>query len=472
MEIQILLAFILYFCVLTLIGLYVYSKNQSASAYLVGDRSVNYWVTAIATQATDMGIWLFLGFPAQVYLNGVPELWTAIGLVTGMLVNWHFIAPRLRRETEKHNAHTVASYLEKHYNDRSGIIRLLTGIIMLVFFTIYISAALMGMGELFASAFGITYHVGIFLGLAAAIIYTLLGGFVAIAWCDFFQGIFLLIMIVLVPAYAFFHIGGAHAIVTAAQEKNISLSLFSSWYDLGKGLLLAAGWGLAYPGLPHILLNFMGIDKPENLRRATYIGITWQIIVLLAATSAGLIAIPYFGATLAAPETLFILMAKQLFFPFLVGLVLCGVFAATLSTLDSHILISGSVIAQDIYKYSINPQAHSKAILKLSRISSIIVSLLAILLVYHKNSSIYSLVNYAWSGLGSAFAPLMIMTLYYKNTTRAGAIAGIITGATVSAVWPSINSYILPSITILPLVTGFFSSLFIIFAVSAITKKQ
>jgi sodium/proline symporter len=469
MELQMIFAFLTYFCILMAIGLYVYSKNKTASAYLVGDRSVNYWITAIATQATDMGIWLFMGFPAAVYIHGMPEAWTAIGLVVGMFLNWHFVAYRLRTATERHNKFTLFSFLESHYQDNSGVIRLLTSIFTLIFFTVYISSALMGMGKLFEFAFGLNYHIGIFLGLSAALIYTLLGGFIAVAWCDLFQGIFLLVAIVLVPTYAFFYVDGLHAITTAATVNNVPLSLFSSWSTFLQGILLAGSWGLGYFGQPHILLNFMGIDDPENIRHAKYIGIAWQIIVLCASISIGLIGIAYFanGATTADPQALFVLMTKQFFFPLFAGFVLCGMFAATLSTLDSHILISGSIIAQDIYKHTFNPTAHPNSIVLLSRISSLIISLIAVVLVYNvPTGSIYLWVNYAWTGLGSTLGPVILVTLYSTICTRHGAIAGIIAGGVTSAIWPLFDQ------SILPMIPSFAAGLIAIYTVSALTRSK
>jgi len=468
MELQMLFAFLIYFCILIIIGLYAYSKNTTAAAYLVGDRSINYWITAIAAQATDMGAFLFMGLPALIYTTGMVGAWASIGLVVGMFLNWHFVAQKLRIATEKSNSSTISSFLEHHYQDSSGIIRLLIGILTLLFFTVYISAALAAMGRLFSIAFGLNYHIGIFLGLAAAMIYTLLGGFIAIAWCDLFQGLFLLVAIVIVPIYALFYIDGIQAIIAAAAQKNISLALFASPKELLQGLLLAAGWGLGYFGQPHILLNFMGIDDPNNIKYAKYVGITWQIIVLCAAAAIGLVGIAYFahGAPLADPEFLFIIMTKQFFSPLLAGFILCGMFAATLSTLDSHILISGSVIAQDIYQHSINKLASPSTILAISRISSLLVSLVAIILVYSSQESVYLLVNYAWSGLGSTVGPVLLVTLYSKTCTRSGAIAGIITGGVTAALWPLINT------SILPLIPGFCASLLAIYAVSAITQPK
>lgn len=457
MELQILAAFGIYFCILTAIGLVFYFSTTHANAYMLGDRSVNYFVTAIATQASDMGTWLFLAFPAAIYSRGIPEAWTAIGLVFFMYLDWHYIAPRLRRATEQYNAVTLSSFLAARCGDTSGIVRVLAACMALLFFTFYIASALVGLGKLFESAFGLNYHIGTFLGLASAIGYTLLGGFVAIAWCDLFQGIFLLIMILLVPAVAYSSIGGLDQLLTGLKDHGTQLSLFPSISGTANGILLAVGWGLGYFGQPHVLTNFMGIDDPKNIKYAKWVGIAWQVLVLSAATVIGLIAIVYFQTPLATPENLFVIMAKQLFTPFIAGFVLCGILAATLSTLDSHIFISGSVVAEDVYKRVFFTHAAPHHVVLMSRIGSIIVSCIALWIARDSSDSIYNLVYYAWSGLGSAFGPLVIMSLSAQRITPYGACAGILLGGTVSAVWPYV------CVTIPSLVPGFIIGLFAIY---------
>jgi len=456
-----LISLIIYFCVLASIGLYFYFKTKTEKAFLVGDRSINYFVTAVATQASDMGAWLFLAFPAAIYANGMPEFWTAIGLVVFMFLNWHFIAPKLRTQTAKLDSLTLPSFFADCYPKHATIIRLLTATIALVFFTFYISSGLVGLGRLFESAFSLDYHTGVVLGLLSAIVYTLLGGFIAVAWCDLFQGLFLLVMIVLVPLYAFMQGHTFAAISDAAALKHVPLSLVPSSKDVSSVIMLALGWGLGYFGQPHILTNFMGIDDVHKIRYAKYVGITWQIIVLTASASIGLVSLSYFDTGIANPEMLFITMTNQLFIPILAGFILCGILAATLSTMDSHILVSGSVLAEDVYKASFNKKASSSQILWFSRIAATVVSLLALSIAWTNTSTIYNLVNYAWSGLGSAFGPLVITSLYGKNITGQGAIAGILAGACVSGLWPYD----------LPLVPGFFASLLAICTISFLTAE-
>lgn len=467
MDIQIFIAFIVYFCALIVIGLAFYTRARSESGYLIGGRSVNYWVTAIATQSSDMGSWLFLAFPAAIYLRGMPEFWTAIGLVVFMYLNWQFVAPKLRQQTENYNSLTFTSYLNNRFNDRSGMIGMVSALVTIIFFTFYVGSGLVGLGRLFQAAFSIEYHIGLLIGMVAALGFTLIGGFLAVAWCNLFQGIFLLIIIILVPLYALYTIGDIQTVIAAAHSKNISLSLIPDSGSLWSAILLAASWGLGYFGQPHILVNFMGIDDVKKISAAKYVGICWQILVLCAAAAIGLIAIPYFAhQPLENPELLFIIMTKQLFIPLLAGFALCAILAATLSTISTQILISGTVLAEDMYKKIFNRQASSAHIVWISRLGIIGASLCALAIAWNNSNSVYDAVNYAWSGLGSAFSALILLALYSSKITRQGAMAGILVGSITSGLWPYFNS------TVMPLVPGFMCSLLAIVIVSFITKNH
>ncbi len=467
MEIQILFAFIVYFCVLAIIGIIFYTKAKNESGYVLGGRSVNYWVTAIATQSSDMGSWLFLAFPAAVYLNGMPECWTAIGLVFFMYLNWQFVAPKLRIATEQNNNLTFTSYLNNRYNDKSNYIGLVSALIIIIFFTYYVGSGLVGLGRLFQAAFGIEYHTGLIVGLMSALIFTLIGGFLAVAWTNLFQGIFLLIVIIFVPLYALYYIGNINFIAQAAALNNVSLSLFSHDISIWQSIFLAAGWGLGYFGQPHILVNFMGIDDPKKINAAKYVGLVWQILVLSAAIAIGLIAMAYFAhQPLDNPELLFIVMTKQLFTPLLAGFVLCAILAAALSTIATQILISGTIFAEDIYKKKFNTNASSTHIVWISRLAVIGASLSALVISWNNSNSIYDAVSYAWSGLGSSFSAIVLLSLYSNRVTRQGALAGILAGAFVSGFWPYMNS------SLMPLIPGFTLSLFTIIIVSQLTKNQ
>jgi len=463
MDIRMLSAFILYFCTLIGIALSFYKKNNSAENFMLGDRSVNYWVTAIATQATDMGGWLFMGLPAAVYLHGVFEAWVSIGLVVGMFLTWHFIAPKLRIDTESHQSLTLPSYFAHKFQDTTGAIQITGALLMLLFSVFYIASGLVGLSLLFESTLKISYQWGIALSLLTAVIYTLIGGFVAIAWCDMFQGIFLLCMIMLVPIYSLFFIpGGVSGVVQAIQASGKTTSLLGSGRDTLSALLLAAGWGLGYFGQPHILMNFMGIDDPKKIKYAKRVGITWQILVLTCAVSVGLVGIAFFSNTLENSQLVFINLVTQLFHPFAAGLVLCAILAATLSTVDSLILGAGATISADLYKTFINKHASSQNMLLASRLGSLFISACSLAIAWQNTQTIHNLVNYAWAGLGSSFGPLVILSLYSNMVTRNGALAGMIAGGLTSALWPYS----------LPLVPGFIAGLITIYGVSNYSARK
>lgn len=465
MEIALIAAFAIYLGMLLLIGFIFHHKTKNVDEFMVGGRSVNYFVTAISAQASDMGAWLFLGFPGTLYGTGLIEAWTAVGLVIGMFLTWQFIAPKLRMVTEQLDAPTFSTYFNIRFNDPSGLVAVVSALITLVFFTVYIAAALVGMGMLFESAFNIGYVTGIIFALGAALLFTLIGGFVAVAWCNLFQGLFLLAMIIMVPTYAFFALPNGFATISAgAAAKGVSLSLLPSWSALGNALVLSFGWGLGYFGQPHILINFLGIDDVKKMRYAKYVGITWQIIALLAAIFMGLISIGYFTHGLANPEMGFVIITKELFTPLLAGFALCGILAATLSSMDAHILVSASTLAEDIYKRIFKRTATQKEIVRATQIGGVLVAAFALSISITNGSTVYSLVNYAWSGLGASFGPLMILSLYWNGVNRWGALAGLLTGALVSGLWQYTG------IAILPLIPGFFASLLAAYGVSKISE--
>lgn len=466
MEFGFIAASITYFSILTAIGIYFYRNSKhNSEQFISGGHSLNYWVTAIATQASDMGAWLFLGFPAMVFLQGLFQYWTAVGLIVFMWLNWKYIAPRLRQQTATLKSLTLADYFEKKYNDTTGLLALATSLISFTFFIFYISSGLIGLGRIFQSSFNIEYHTGIIVSMLIALFYTLLGGFVAIAWCDLFQGLFLLGVIVVVPLYAHLFTGGFSEIVQIATEKNISLSLVSSWQETIKAILLAAGWGLGYFGQPHILANFIGIDDPAKIKYARRVGITWQIVVLTASACIGLISLAFFKDIVVDPQMIFVIMTKSLFHPFIAGLALCAIFAATLSSVDTQLLIAGSLGAQQIYGRILKRKKTSSDFILLSRVSTSIVALCALAIAWTNNSSIYDIVYFAWSGLGAAFGPLVIASLYHKNITRNGALAGILVGTLVTILWPYFNT------DIMQLVPAFIASYLAIIMVSRVSKK-
>lgn len=473
METQIIAAFILYLIILLAIGIFAHKKSTTEVDFIMGNRSLNFWLVALSAHASDMSAWLFMAFPAAVFIGGLSQVWIALGLLLGMLANWHFVASKLRIATEEMDSYTLSTFFERRFNDRSGILRSLTALMSIVFFASYLSGGLIAMGYLFESLFGIDYYVGITIATCVVVFYTIIGGFVTVAWADLFQGIFLLLMILLVPAVAFTKISGIQAIVQSAQAKEISLSVLKdpSITSMISVLLLAAGWGLGYFGQPHIVTKFMGIRQASDLRKSKYLGMAWQLLTLAAAATVGLIGIAYFSQGLANSEMVFVEMVKGLFPPFIVGFILCGVIAANMSTMDSQILVCASVITEDVYKHFIHKKASSRQLLKVSRIGVVVISFFALFLAYSKSSTVADTVFYAWTGLGCSFGPLVLVSLYSKNANRYGAIAGIFVGGVLAATWRYLNPLII-DFSIPSMVPGFLLSLLTILGVSWLTGSQ
>lgn len=464
-------AIALYFSMLVMIGIFARKKNATDKDFNLGNRQLNFWVTGISAHADDMSSWLFIAYPMAVFVAGAGKMWIGIGLLLGMFSNWQIIAPRLRKATEKYHSYTLPTFLERRFGDASGIIRILSAVVILFFMTYYVSAGLVATGRLFETLFHINYYIGITVAITVMLSYMFVGGFISVAWTDFAQGIFLLIALLIVPTIAFFHIESISQIFSVAQAKGISLALipdfsFLSFFSI---ISLTAGWGLGYFGQPHILTKFMAIKNVEDLNKSKYLGMTWQLLVLTAASAVGLIGLALFPDGLAKPEMIFVEMTKLVFFPFAVVLTVCGIFAANMSTMDSQILVCATVLSEDFYKRVVNKSASSKEILWASRIGVLLFSGLAFFMAYGQSATIMSIVEYAWSGLGSAFGPLLLVALYSKSANSYGAIAGIAVGGVSAALWPTLNPLI-TDLSIVPLFPAFFCSLIAIYSVSWITK--
>jgi SSS family solute:Na+ symporter len=473
MSIQVFSAFIIYFALLLSIGLIFHKKQTSSSDFIMGNRSLNFWLVALSAHASDMSAWLFMAFPMTIFMLGLPRVWIALGLIVGMFLNWHFVAPKLRSMTEKYDCYTLSSFFEKRFHDHSGLLRLISAIIMIIFLTHYLSAGLIAMGYLLESLFGLNYLFGLSIALLVVIIYTFVGGFTTVAWTDLFQGIFLLFMILLVPTIAFFKIGSWEAITTIASQKNIPLSALAdtSPDSLFTTFSLALGWGLGYFGMPHVITKFMGIRDVSEMYKSKWIGMSWQLIALCAATIVGLIGIAYFPQGLEKPELVFVEMVKDLFNPFFAAFILCAVIAANMSTMDSQILVCGSIISEDLYKHFHKSPPSDKKLLWVSKLSVVCIALFALLLASNKNSTIADTVLYSWSGLGSAFGPLVLMSLYSTHINRYGALAGMLVGTLVVMIWPSLNP-LLTKYELLPMIPGFFLSLLAIYLTSKWTHQN
>lgn len=469
MKIQALIALITYFCILVSIGWHFHRQIKSDKDFVLGGRSLNFWVTAISAHASDMSGWLFMGLPMTIYLTGFRKVWLAPSLVLGMFLSWQFVAPKLRVQTEKLGCYTLSAFFEKRFKDSSGAINLITAIATILFLSYYLAVGMMSLGFLMESLFDIPYTQGILFASIVIILYTYTGGFIGIAWTDFFQGIFLLGVVALVPSLAY------------TKLVNTSFSMDDLFYGITPkdesggfiwDLLYSLSWAPGYFGMPHILTKFMGLKDPSEMYKSKYVGLTWQILALSAAVCIGVVGTLIFPEGLSNPQLVFVEMTKLLFSPLVTSFILCAVLAAIVSTMDAQILVSASVISEDLYKRFLAPKASNRQVLIVSRLSVVAVCVIAVLIAWKRETTIMDATFYAWCGLGSSFGPLIIASLYFRNANRYGAIAGAFTGGFLSAVWPKLNSALFPSAPIPQMIPGFLGGLFTIYLVSQTTRKK
>ena len=466
------LAIVLYFGVLISFAAYTYKRQVSDTDFVLGSRSMNFFLTAMAVHASDMSSWLFMGYPATVYAFGVHQAWAGIGLLVFMFLNWQFIAPKLRIATEKYQSLTLSTFFEKRLSDTSGVIRIFTAIMLFIFYTIYISAALVAMGYILNTLFDINYIAGIFIGILIVVPYVFIGGYLTLAWVDLFQGLFLMCVVVFVPLFILPMVGGFEGIGAAIEQKQLTRFLFPDFsaITLWGTFFLAAGWGLGYFGQPHILTKFMGIKNVSEIGKAKMVGMTWMFIALTAATLVGLVGIPFFKTSLLEPTEVFLKMVQQTFPPFWIGLILCAVFAVSINAISAMVLVLASGLAEDIYKKVIHKRASHKELLLVSRLSVILVALISFAIAALKISTIYGLIFYAWSGLGASFGPLILLCLYMRKVNKYGAWCGILLGGGIAGIWPLIEPFF--PIDTSPLPFAFCVSILAIWLISRLTSRK
>ncbi|MDC7242729.1 MAG: sodium/proline symporter PutP [Sphaerochaetaceae bacterium] len=452
-----IITFIIYLIFLLFIGFFFYKKTNNIEDYLLGGRSMGVWVTALSAQASDMSGWLLMGLPGAVFLYGVGQSWIAIGLFIGTVLNWILVAPRLRNYTEKTNSLTLSSFFENRFKDPTGLLRIISAIITLIFFTIYASSGMAGAGKLFESMFNIPYTAAVIGGCFVIVLYTFLGGFLAVCWTDLFQGALMFFSILIVPIFAISTEGGFNAIQSAAAAKEISLTLFNSGSGIAGlvAIISTMAWGLGYFGQPHILARFMSIKDVKELSRSTIIATVWVFISLIGAIFVGLIGIAmYKEAPGGDAEKVFIYMISDLFNPWVGGILLAAILSAIMSTIDSQLLVSSSALTEDFYQKIIKHDATEKELIWIGRLCVIIISVIAMVLALNPKSNILSLVSYAWGGFGAAFGPVVLMALFSKKTTWKSALLGMITGAVVCVVWKEVGL----GSTMYEIVPGFISN--------------
>ena len=429
----------LYFIVMIGIGLYAYKKSTSdAAGYMLGGRSLSPSVTALSAGASDMSGWMLMGLPGAMYVTGLSSIWIAIGLVIGAYFNYLIVAPRLRTYTEVANdSITLPDFFENRFNDKRHLLRVVSSIVIILFFTLYTSSGIVAGGKLFESSFGLDYEVGLYVTAGVVVLYTMFGGFLAVSLTDFVQGCIMFVALVLVPFVVISDIGGLQAVNETVNSLDPEkFNMFNGVSALA--IISAMAWGLGYFGQPHIIVRFMAIRSVKDLPVARRIGMTWMIVSICGAMATGFAGIAYVaktGTVLTDPETIFILFSQVLFHPLIAGFLLAAILAAIMSTISSQLLVTSSSLTGDFYQAFLNKNATDKQLVFVGRLSVLIVAIVAIFLAYNRNSSILSLVSNAWAGFGAAFGPLVILSLYWKKMNKQGALAGMLTGAFTVLFW-------------------------------------
>ncbi|CUU46132.1 sodium/proline symporter PutP [Clostridium beijerinckii] len=471
MKLWSIIAIGVYLLILLTIGYYSYKKTSNLSDYMIGGRGLGPLVTALSAGASDMSGWMLMGLPGAVYLTGISNIWIGIGLTVGAYFNYLLLAPRFRVYTEIANdSMTIPDYLENRFKDKSNILRLVSGIVILVFFILYVSSGLVAGGKLFVDTYKLTYTMGVVVTLSVVVLYTYYGGFLAVSLTDFFQGTLMFICLVTVPVVAYMNIG-----VDPGTFVNKVKAIDPKLFDIFRGTSIASiisllAWGLGYFGQPHIIVRFMAIKSAKELKSARRIGIGWMAIGLLGAVVSGIIGLVYFtehNTPLSDPETVFLRLGDILFHPFITGIILSAVLAAIMSTISSQLLVCSSSITKDFYLAFFNKEASEKQQMVIGKLAVLVVAAFATVLAYLPNKTILDIVGQAWAGFGSSFGPVLLLSLYWKRMTKWGALSGMIVGGVTVILWIVLGL----SSFLYEMIPGFSLSLLSVIIVSLLTKK-
>ena len=520
MDIEALISLALYFVLMMAIGLYAYrTSTDDVSGYMLGGRQLNPAVASLSAGASDMSGWMLMGLPGAIFATGMSEAWIAIGLMIGAYFNYRLVAPRLRVYTEiADDAITIPDFFEKRFADHTRTLRVLSAVVIIIFFTLYTSAGVVSGGKLFEASFGLDYRLGLFLTAGVVVAYTLFGGFLAVSLTDFVQGCIMFVALILVPVVTIMQLGGFGPTVSALDTLSVDMGNWDKSYlsmipqeSLGLaaiGIISTMSWGLGYFGQPHIIVRFMAVRTLKDVGTMRRIGMTWMLITVIGAVLTGAAGLAYVKSqniqvaedvpvarVLEAPaetttfddldnidttgafddgqvmlgdqETIFILLSQVIFHPYIAGFLLAAILAAIMSTLSSQLLVSSSSLTEDFYKIFLRRGASQKELVLVGRISVLAVSLVAIALAFDPDSNILSLVSNAWAGFGAAFGPIVLISLFWRGMTKQGAIAGMVTGAATVLLW----IYVLDLSGVLyEIVPGFIVATLTIIVVSMLSK--
>ncbi|MBQ6875186.1 MAG: sodium/proline symporter PutP [Lachnospiraceae bacterium] len=498
-TIQILIAMVIYMAAVIAIGvLYAKRANKNSEEYYLGGRSLGPWITAMSAEASDMSGWLLMGLPGVAYWCGLADaFWTAFGLAIGTYFNWLIVSKRLRRYSVRaNNAITLPEFFSNRFREKKKVIMMIAAAFILIFFTVYASSCFVTCGKLFSTLFGTSYTSMLIVGAIFVLLYTLLGGFLAESASDFMQSIVMIVALTVIVVISTVKAGGIGAVIGNAKDIPGFLEFFGlaspvvdgngqQLVEGGKPLFGAAAdygflsvcsmlaWGLGYFGMPQVLLRFMAIRKEEELDRSRRIAMVWVVISLAVAVFIGIVGrqlFPDTHLTKSAAENIFITLATTSLTPILAGFVMAGILAATISSSDSYLLIAASAFAKNIFQGIYKKNATDKQVMLVSRITLLVLALIGVVIALDENSVIFQIVSFAWAGFGATFGPLMLFSLFWKRTNRAGAIAGMLGGAGMVFLWKLVISKIGGVFAIYELLPAFIFSAICIVVVSLLTK--
>ena len=497
-TIQILIAMIIYMAIVIVIGLaYAKKANQSSEDYFLGGRSLGPWVTAMSAEASDMSGWLLMGLPGVAYWCGLADAsWTAIGLAIGTYINWLIVSKRLRRYSVRaNNAITLPDFFSNRFREDKKVIMSLAAVFILVFFTVYAASCFVTCGKLFSTLFGAPYMTMMLVGAVFVLLYTILGGFLAESASDFMQGVVMIVALGVIVVISTVNAGGIGAVVENAQSIPGFFEFFGmatpSVNEAGEQLVEAGApvfgvareygilsvcsmlaWGLGYFGMPQVLLRFMAIRKEEELDRSRRIAMIWVVISLAVAVFIGIAGralFPIAHLTASSAENIFITLATSSLPPILAGFVMAGILAATISSSDSYLLIAASAVSKNIYQGVFKKNASDKQVMDVSRYTLLAIAFVAMIIALDENSVIFKVVSFAWAGFGATFGPLMLFSLFWKRINRAGAVAGMVSGAGMVFLWKLVISKLGGAFAIYELLPAFIFSSICIVVVSLLT---
>jgi sodium/proline symporter len=465
------ITFAAYLALMVGIGLWAYRRTETFDDYILGGRSLGSVVTALSAGASDMSGWLLMGLPGALYLGGVSQSWIAFGLLAGAWANWRFVAGPLRVYTERtRNALTLPDYFTHRFADDERLLRMLAALVILVFFAVYCASGIVAGAKLFESVFGLPYAEALWWGAAVTILYTFIGGFLAVSWTDTVQATLMIFALLLVPVMVLVGVGGVGEGLALVEQVDPTRL---DWVGTGGVLAVvsALAWGLGYVGQPHILARFMAAESLATIPNARRIGMGWMALCLFGSMAVGLFGIAWYSAHPAAAgpvtadaERVFIALAQQLFNPWVAGVLLSAILAAIMSTLSCQLLVCSSALTEDLYRGFLRPKAGQKELVWFSRAMVLAVALVAIFIARDPESRVLGLVAYAWAGFGAAFGPVVVLSLFWQRMTRNGALAGMLTGALVVVLWKQTGS------ALYEIVPGFIAATLAIVVVSLLGR--